>query len=122
MERRVREGACTGRALGDGAGRRGAHGTSRARHSRGWPWREAQRMGSVGHSSPQCAKLWEKKGARAKRLIAQACRFRIKNEQSADQEIFKVSPQFGWTIFSRCTILASLLRPSLQASADHRVS
>ena len=50
----------------------------------------------------------KKKRARAKRLIAQARRPRIKNAHSADQEIFKVAPQFGWMIFNRCKIFALL--------------
>jgi len=100
--------AWRGRALGGGAGRRGARGTRRARHSRGRPWREAQRTGSVGHSSPQCARLGQKKRARAKRLIAQARRPRKKNAHPADLEIFKVAPQFGWTIFNRCKFFALL--------------
>jgi len=108
MGGRGRRGAWRGRALGEGAGRRGARGTRRARHSRGRPWREAQRTGSAGHSSPQCARLGQKKRARAKRLIAQARRPRIKNAHSADQEIFKVAPQFGWMIFNRCKIFALL--------------
>jgi len=53
MGGRGRRGAWRGRALGEGAGRRGARGTRRAQHSRGRPWREAQRTGSVGHSSQQ---------------------------------------------------------------------
>jgi len=101
-------GAWRGRAFGESAGRRGARGTRRARHRRGRPWREAQRTGSVGHSSPQCARLGQKKCARAKRLIAQARRLRIKNAHSADQEIFKVAPQFGWMSFNRCKIFALL--------------
>jgi len=108
MGGRGRRGAWRGRALGEGAGRRGARGTRRARHSRGRPWREAQRTGSVGHSSPQCARLGQKKRARAKRLIAQARRPRIKNVHSADQETFKVAQQFGWMIFNRYKIFALL--------------
>jgi len=99
---------CSKWALGEGAGRRGARGTRRTRHSRGRPWREAQRTGSVGHSSLQCARLGQKTRARAKRLIAQARRPRIKNAHSADQEIFKVAPQFVWMIFNRCKKFALL--------------
>jgi len=50
----------------------------------------------------------KKKRARAKRLIAQACRPRIKNAHSADQEILRVAPQFGWMIFNCCKTFALL--------------
>jgi len=105
---RGRRGAWRVGALGESAGRRGARGTRRARHSRGRPWRESQRTGSVGHSSPQCARLGQRKRARAKLLIAQARRPRIKNAHLADQERFKVAPQFEWIIFNHCSFLVLL--------------
>jgi len=42
------------------------------------------------------------------RLIAQARLPRIKNAHSADQEILKVAPQFGWMIFNHCKSFALL--------------
>jgi len=116
-------GAWRGRALGEGAGRRGARGTRRARHSRGRPWRKAQRTGSVGHSSPQCARLGQKK-ARAreapdcpgsptsdqKRALGGSRN--LQGSRTVRMDDFQLLQDF----------CASLLRLSWQASADLHVS
>jgi len=69
----------------------------------------AQQKSSVGHSSRHYARLRQKK-ERAQRLSVKArpAAARFKNAHSADQEMLKVAPQFGWMIFNRCKIFALL--------------
>jgi len=87
-------GAWKGGAMGKDAGRRGA-GNQKGTTQSG---AAVARGAAHGLSQPQQSAVYKagaKKRARAKRLIAQARRPRIKNAHSADKDIFEVAPQFG---------------------------